>query len=93
MTNLTLNPPSPPGYRRLVPLDASTLSWLNGSVDVSEQNAQATPPAADGRAPAPTDAGDADTRISKAALDAAHAVNRHYREQLMRRRSRSGAPQ
>jgi len=93
MRDLSQNPPSPPGYRRIAPLSASTLLWLNGGGDVSGQNPQATPPAGHGRAPAPTGVERADTRISKTALDAAHAVNRHYSEQLMRRRSRSGAAQ
>jgi hypothetical protein len=99
MSKLSLNLPIPRGYRRVTPLGLSTLLWLNscGGMSGQDENSttQETPPTGVERAPAPTGPAGADTtaRISKTALDAAHAVNRHYTEQLMRRRSRTGAPQ
>ena len=95
MSNLSLNPRGPRGYRRITPLGVSTLLWLNGRGGMSGQDPQDTSPDAIEHAPTTTGADEADTnaRISKTALDAAHAVNRYYTEQLMTRRLRAGAPQ
>lgn len=102
MSNLSLNFPSPRGYRRITPLGVSTLLWLNGCGGMSGQDKNTrgnenhdTPPAGGEQDDAPDLTGPegADTRISKTTIDAAHAVNRYYTEQLMTRRSRTSGPQ
>jgi len=87
------------GYRRVTPLSASTLSWLNssGALSQAKRTADATrtctlpkggakPDATRVRAGAGANA--SETRLSEAVLNAAHAVNRHYTDLLTSRRSR-----
>ena len=96
MRDISLKLQGPRVYRRTTPLGASTLLWLNACGGMSGQDTVSNgthdaPPAGveQDDVPAPT----GPERIPQAALNAAQAVNRHYTEQLMRRRSPAGGPQ